>query len=141
MRPENLARTIAERVGSDSFYIGIFELKSGKHIGNYLVDRDPEERTALFHVMIGDKEYGGKKGVSETRPVLLDHFFRFGGVEKAVGTPPARNFPAVFNYKTEGWRMECVLRGHLRSRLGKGRLDQYQFGLLKEDWLAMRKDQ
>ena len=140
MTSERLAKTIAERVGTDNFYIGVFEHTTGKHIGNYTVDRDPLERTAQFHVVIGDKAYWGKKVVSETRPILLEHFFVLGGVEKAIGLPPARNFPAVFNYQTEGWRLECVLRGHLRSRLGKGRLDQYQFGLLKEDWLSMRRE-
>ena len=28
----------------------------------------------------------------------------------------------------------------MQSDLGGGRLDQYQFGLLKKEWLALRKE-
>ena len=138
---ESLARYIASTDGINDFYIGIFERESGKHVGNYMVNRNRDERTAYIHVMIGDRAFWGDKVVLETRPALLDHFFRLGGVEKFIGTPPARNFSAVFNYKAEGWRLEGVLKGHLKSNFGKGRLDLYKFGLLKDEWLIMRSDQ
>ncbi len=138
---ESLAKYIASRDGINELYIGIFERRSGRHVGNYMVLRDRAERTATIHVIIGDRAFWGDKVILETRPALLDYFFRSRGVEKAIGTPPARNFPAVFNYKAEGWRLEGVLKGHLKSKSGKGRLDQFQFGLLKDEWLAMRNEQ
>jgi len=53
--------------------------------------------------------------------------------------PLSRNFPAVFNYKAQGWRHEGTLRGHRRSIVDGTRLDQYQFGLLRDEWRQLRR--
>ena len=137
---ERMAGIIASCDGVEDTYIGIFERKSSTYIGNYMLHFDWIELTVTFDVLIGDKSYWGKKVVLETRPALLDHVFKCG-FEKAVGRPPARNFASVFNYKKEGWRLEGVLKGHLRHRYGSGRLDQYQFGLLKSEWTALRQEE
>ncbi len=136
---ERMAGIIASCDGVEDTYIGIFERKSSTYIGNYMLHFDRKELTVTFDVLIGDKSFWGQKVVLETRPVLLDHVFKYG-FEKAVGRPPARNFASVFNYKTEGWRLEGILKGQLKHRYGEGRLDQYEFGLLKDEWLAMRKE-
>jgi len=88
--------------------------------------------------VIGDKEYWGKKVVLETRPVLIDHFFNERGIDKIVGQPLARNIPAIFNYKTEGWQLEGVLKSHRKSMADGKRLDQMQFAMLKDEWRAGR---
>ena len=125
--------------GISDFQIGIFEREVGKHIGNYMIELDLGNRSATISVMIGDKTYWGDKVVLETRAALLDHFFSERGAEKMIGLPLVRNFPAVFNYKAQGWRLEGIMKGQMKSSLGEGRLDQYQFALLKDEWLAVRK--
>ena len=70
----------------------------------------------------------------EARAALLDEFFDRRGIEKATGMPFARNFPAVFNYKAQGWRHEGTFRGHAIAVDGSARLDQFQFGLTKAEW-------
>jgi [ribosomal protein S5]-alanine N-acetyltransferase len=119
--------------------IGIFEKASSTHIGFFIIEIDHAHRCATFNVVIGDKAWWGKGVVNETRAALLDHFFERRGIEKALGSPLARNFPAVFNYKVQGWRHEGTLRGHRLSVADGSRLDQYQFGLLREDWRKLRK--
>jgi ribosomal-protein-alanine N-acetyltransferase len=76
--------------------------------------------------------------VNEVRAALLDEFFERRGTEKASGTPLARNFPAVFNYKAQGWRLEGVLKGQCKSVVDGSRLDQYQFGMLRDEWRARK---
>ncbi|MFT3808579.1 MAG: GNAT family protein [Micropepsaceae bacterium] len=118
--------------------IGIFDRQaSNLHIGLYQIDLHPVHRTAKFNVIIGDKDYWGRKVVLDTRAALLDYLFR-NGTEKAIGAPLARNFPAVFNYKAQGWRLEGIFKGHVRHMSSTARLDQYEFGLLKDEWLAMK---
>jgi RimJ/RimL family protein N-acetyltransferase len=119
--------------------IGIFDKASGTHIGFFIIEIDLAHRCATFNIVVGDKIWWGKGVVNETRAALLDHFFERRGIEKALGAPLARNFPAVFNYKTQGWRLESTLRGHRLSVADGSRLDQYQFGLLREDWRKQRK--
>lgn len=123
---------------TNRFILGIFDKADRRHIGFYVVHKSAKQGTATFNVIIGDKDYWGKKVVLETRAVLLDYFFETQGIAKAIGMPHARNFPAVFNYKAQGWRLEGVLRGHCPASKGGGRLDQCQFGLLREEWREMR---
>lgn len=118
--------------------IGIFDKENGLHIGLYQIDVSARHRTAKFNVIVGDKAYWGRKVVIETRAALLDHLFKTG-TEKATGSPLARNFPAVFNYKAQGWRLEGILKGQVRHMSSNARLDQYEFGLLKTEWIALKK--
>jgi RimJ/RimL family protein N-acetyltransferase len=117
--------------------IGIFDRQSRLHIGFYQIDLNAYHRTAKFNVIIGDKDYWGRKVVLETRAALLDHMFN-AGADKAIGSPLARNFPAVFNYKAQGWKLEGILRAQVRQMNATARLDQYEFGLLKDEWLARK---
>ena len=103
-KPRTLTRddvlgAILARDGFNDFLIGVFARKPSKFIGVYFVAADWSNRTVTFNVMIGDKSYWGNNVILETRAALLDHFFDVLGAEKAIGQPPARNFPSVFNYK------------------------------------------
>ncbi|MGI9383360.1 MAG: GNAT family N-acetyltransferase [Methyloligellaceae bacterium] len=118
--------------------IGVFDASNDLHIGFYRLNMSLRHRNVTFTVVIGDKSYWGHKVVLETRAALLDHVFDARGMEKAVGRPFARNFPAVFNYKAQGWRLEGIMKGHARSVSDGSRLDQYQFGLLPDEWRARR---
>lgn len=129
---------IATSDNIERFIIGVFDKTSKIQIGMYMVEIDSAHRRATFNVVIGEKAWWGRSVVNETRAALLDEFFERRGIEKAVGVPLVRNFPAVFNYKAQGWRLEGVLRGHCLAVAGDARLDQYQFGLLKSEWLAQR---
>lgn len=120
------------------YLIGIFDLESKVLIGYFKIMCDRFHRRAGFNVLIGDKSWWGKGVINETRAALLDEFFNNRGIEKVEGAPLTRNFPAVFNYKAQGWRHEGTLRGHLLSTAGGSRLDQYLFGLTKDEWRKLR---
>jgi RimJ/RimL family protein N-acetyltransferase len=134
-----LARYISSFDGNKRHLIGIFEKAAGAHIGFFAVEIDSAHRLATFNVVIGDKSWWGKRVVNEARAALLDYFFEHRGIEKACGLPLTRNFPAVLNYKEQGWRHEGTLRGHRLSAIDGSRLDQYQFGLLRDEWRLLRK--
>ena len=89
------------------------------------------------YVVIGDRDYWGKGVVLEARGALLDFLFDVVGVSKVWGTPFERNFPSIFNYKAQGFTCEGVLRKHVINVKGK-RVDQYIFGLLRDEWHAHR---
>jgi RimJ/RimL family protein N-acetyltransferase len=135
---QQLMAHIASADNNERYLIGIFDLASKVQIGLYMVDVDLFHHRANFNTVIGEKSWWGKGVVNETRSALLDEFFSNRGIEKATGMPLARNFPAVFNYKTQGWRHEGTLRGHCLSILDGSRLDQYLFGLTKQQWHEIR---
>ncbi len=141
LTPQQLAGYISQFDNLNGYLIGIFTLKENLHIGFHMIDINSQHRAAIFNVVIGDKDYWGEKVVLETRAALLDYVFERRNIEKAIGKPLARNFPAVFNYKAQGWQLEGILKNHFRSVIDGTRLDQYRFGLMREDWRALKKDQ
>jgi len=138
-RPDQLKAHIASGDNERRYLVGIFDLASQVQIGLFQIEVDLRNRRALFNVVIGEKSWWGKGVVNETREALLDEFFKNRGIEKVCGMPFARNFPAVFNYKAQGWHHEGTFRGHCISTSGGPRLDQYQFGLTKDDWHGIKK--
>jgi [ribosomal protein S5]-alanine N-acetyltransferase len=138
---QELRGHIASADNAQRYLIGIFDAASQTQIGFFMIDVDLFQRRATLNVVVGEKSWWGKGVVNETRAALLDEFFQHRGIDKAVGMPLARNFPAVFNYKAQGWRHEGTLRGHCVSVSGGARLDQYQFGLSKDDWAAAQGEQ
>ncbi|MEQ9812664.1 MAG: GNAT family protein [Azospirillaceae bacterium] len=117
--------------------IGIFPDIARPPIGMYDIQTDPRNLTAQLNVAIGDRAWWGRHVVVETRAALLDFLFDSAGLEKVWGGPPARNFPSLFNYKAQRFRQEGVLRGQFKGVEG-GRVDQIIFGMLKEEWQALR---
>ena len=125
---------IASADNNERYLIGIFDLASDVQIGLYMVELDLLHCRVNFNIVVGEKSWWGKGVVNETRATLLDEFFSNRGIEKATGMPFVRNFPAIFNYKAQGWRHEGTLRAHCLSFYDGSRLDQYQFGLTKDAW-------
>jgi len=131
---EELIRYIEGFDNDANFLLGIFDRESGLHIGFYQVNVDKVNRAAMTNVAIGDKAYWGKRVVLETRAAIIDFLFDTLRLDKINGLPFAQNHPAVYNYKAQGFTLEGVLRKHRLSRDGTSRLDQCQFGLLREEW-------
>lgn len=138
MSKDELARYIAQHDDQRAYMIGVFTKAMSLHIGFFAIEVGAVHATANFNLVIGDKSYWGKGVVNEVRAALLDEMFDRRSIEKAYGTPLARNFPAVFNYKAQGWKLEGVLRGQCKSVVDGSRLDQYHFGMLRDEWRARK---
>jgi RimJ/RimL family protein N-acetyltransferase len=136
---EALVKYVSMQDNDRSYLIGIFAKAMGQHIGFYQIDINKLHRTAGFNVVIGDKQYWGKNAVNETRAALLTEFLERRGIEKAWGQPLARNFPMIFNYKQQGWKLEGILRSQCLSVVDGTRIDQYQFGMLRDEWRTLSK--
>jgi len=134
MTKDDLRRYVARFDNENSYLIGVFTKAMTLHIGFFVIDVNRLHATASFNLVIGDKSYWGKGVVNEARAALLDEFFDNRGIEKAYGTPLARNHPAVFNYKAQGWKLEGIHVGQCRSVIDGSRLDQYHFGMLRTEW-------
>jgi RimJ/RimL family protein N-acetyltransferase len=135
---EQLAQYIGTHDNQSRYLIGIFVKESGIQIGFFLIDVDRPHETASFNVIIGEKDWWGKGVVNEARAALLDHFFDRLSMAKIWGGPLSRNFPAIFNYKAQGWIYEGALRGQFKSVIDGSRLDQLRFRFFPEEWRAVR---
>jgi [ribosomal protein S5]-alanine N-acetyltransferase len=124
-----------------AYLFGVFDRKTGAYVGFHQLRVNTFQKTVTFNVLIGDRNYWGKDVVIETRAALLDFFFDERGMEKAIGMPLSRNFPMIYNYRKQGFRLEGTFRGQCLSNYGAERLDQYQFGLLRDEWRKMKAKQ
>ena len=121
-----------------SFHVGVFDAGSGLHIGNHSVYHESTHQSAQINVMIGDKNYWGSGVVLETRAALLDWLFRTLNVYRIWGTPFAKNAPALFNYRRQGFKLEGVMRAARRVSDAE-RLDIAIFSLLRNEWAGRRE--
>ena len=132
-----LQRYIKSFDNRTKFHLGVFAQPENLQIGFFTIYVDNKNRSAQTNVVIGDRDYWGKGVVLEARAAIIDFLFDVIDMEKIWGTPYERNFPSIFNYKAQGFTCEGVLRKHMVNVQGK-RVDQYVFGLLREEWLARR---
>lgn len=134
---DQLTRYISRFDNRTRYHLGVFTKESGLHIGFYTIYIDPRTRAAQTNVVIGDRNFWGKSVVLETRAVIIDFLFERLGMQRIWGTPFERNFPSIFNYKAQGFTCEGVMRKH-GVRVSGERVDQYIFGLLREEWRARK---
>lgn len=135
---QQLEAYIAGFDNARNYLIGIFDKTSGIQLGFFHIIVELAHDTATFNVIIGEKAWWGRGVVNEARAALLDHFFDRLGMAKVCGGPLSRNFPAIFNYKAQGWIYEGTLRGQFKSVVDGSRLDQLRFRLLADEWRTIR---
>ena len=135
---QSLADQFTDYDNWNHYQIGIFDRDSGLHIGLHEMNLNRKSGVMQVNVLIGDKAWWGKGVVAETRNALLDHFFYEQGIKQAYGTPLARNYRMIFNYKNQGWKVDKVLEGSIVSRKTGDKLDQYRFVMTREDWAKIR---
>ena len=134
------ARHLRQFNNDNRFHLGIFCKETGKLIGFIAMFPKYRQKLAKTNVLIGDQSYWGKGVPREVRRHMLDFLFDTLGMEKVEGEIFGRNLPSIFNYQALGFKAEGVRRSHVRSVDG-GRADVYQFGLLKEEWQAFKKEE
>ena len=111
---DHLRRRVSQFDNRRRFMFGIFTRDPVIHIGNLTLFCDPENLTAQTNIVVGEREWWGRNIVPETRAAVLDFAFEKLGIEKVWGVPFARNFPALYNYKTQGFTCEGILRANKR---------------------------
>lgn len=130
-----LQRFVAGFDNRSTFLLRIHAKAGELPIGYFRVWCYPHYGYAKTAVVIGERDYWGRKTVLETRARLLEFLFDDLQLHKVTGAVYTRNMAAVFNYKAQGFRCEGILREQERGRDGR-RLDVYLFGLLRQEWKA-----
>jgi len=129
---------IAQFDNETKFHLGIFCKETGRIIGFFAAFPNPSTKVAKTNIVIGEKDYWGKRVVQEIRPAMLSFLFEVMGMEKVKGEIQGRNYPSIFNYKKQGFTCEGILRKELVHYSGEGRTDVFIFGLLREEWEAQQ---
>lgn len=116
----------------DSFHFGIFH-KGGPLLGFFAVFLNFNQQTATVNIMVGNKQYWGKKIPDETAPAVFDFIFSHQDIVKIKTETIGSNRSSIACQKRVGMQVEGVLRQERKGIKGD-REDLYLFGLLKTDW-------
>ncbi len=131
------AKHIQQFNNQDKFHLGIYCKVTGQKIGFFAMFVDYNQKIAKTNVLLGNREYWGKGVVLEVRGRMLDFLFNRLKMEKVEGEILGRNLPSIYNYKAQGFTAEGVRRKHI-LKAGGGRTDVYHFGMLRDEWFAMK---
>jgi len=119
----------------DNIVFAILTRAENKLIGNCgLHGVDPKNRSAVFGIFIGDKDYWDKGYGTDTTRTLLRFAFGELGLNRVELEVYAYNPRAMRAYEKAGFRRDGVRRQAL-FREGKFH-DIYLMCILREEWIA-----
>ena len=138
-RQLSLAELDAYIAGFDNKHrhlIGMFDKKMDKHFGIFVIDVNHTHRAARISFLIGETDYQGIGAFQECASVLVSQLFASMGFEKLLAQVITANKESVKALEKLGFEREGLMRGEVLHYKGEERLDQFFYGLLKENWKA-----
>ncbi|TGM60687.1 GNAT family N-acetyltransferase [Leptospira vanthielii] len=120
---------------NDTLVLAIIDISSSQHIGNISLQRIHWiDRNAEIAFLLGEKSFHGRKIMTEAGLILLNHGFRTLNLHRIYCGTSSENLPmqklAVrLGMLQEGIRKEAIYKNGAY-------LDMYEYGILKEDFLA-----
>ncbi len=135
---QEAVRHISQFNNKTSFHLGIFCKKTDRMIGFFAMFVQPINKVAKTNIVIGEKDYWGKRVVQEVRGRMLTFLFETLEMEKVKGEIMGRNYASIFNSKELGFTCEGILRSEVPCFSG-GRTDVFVFGLLRDEWREKQK--
>ncbi len=114
--------------------LGIFENKSGQHIGNVsLKDLNWFSRRGWLGYMIGDQEMRGRGYATDAVIMMMYYAFKKLNLNRIHTTITTTNLPSLKVAERVGFIQEGVFREHMI--LGDEPRDVIAFGVLGREWL------
>lgn len=131
LKYKHVKKYIAEKDNINDFIFGIFT-KENKLIGTHHVKYNPDTKIGEIGVMIGDSDYWGIGVPLETRAALMDWFFNQFDTDKIIAGCYSSNYPALYNFKRQNWKMYRIDRGY---RTIDGKLQDFiNYSMSRESW-------
>src|SRR5260370_22418572 len=114
--------------------LGVFEQKTGTHIGILTIDIDHRDGRFLVNMLIGEPEYRNKGVANDITVPFRDYFFETLGLKKIMATALARNHVIIHYLVKTGWKLEKTLKRHVKSHSDGTMLDLCFFSQSRDDW-------
>ena len=118
---------------------GIFEKRTGKHIGIIRTDIDYASGQCLTNMLIGEPEYRNHGVASELTVPCRDWVFETLGLKTIKATALARNKIVIHYMLATGWKLDKTVKQHVKSHADGTMLDLCFFSLSRDDWRAWKK--
>ena len=118
---------------------GIFEKRTGKHIGIMRTDIDHASGEFLVNLLIGEPEYRNQGVTSEITVPCRDYMFETLGLKTMKATALAHNKIIIHYLLETGWKLDKTVKQHIKSNSGGKMLDLCYFSLSREAWRAWKQ--
>lgn len=125
------------RAKPDHDVFAIFTKKDKIYIGSLAVVYDLGNRRVAYGLMIGDKNAQTLGLGGEAAILIIEYLFNDPDIRKVFAGAIADNKQSCRLHKSLGFKREAILRQHYTLSSGKV-CDGYLFGILREEWLAIR---
>jgi RimJ/RimL family protein N-acetyltransferase len=119
--------------------IGIFEKRTGMHIGFFRVDIDPVLNRSLGFMLIGEQKYRHWSVTAELRVPFQDLIFETLGLNTMLGTVLASNRAMIRYLLKSGWTVDKTAERHVKSQADGTMLDLCFVSLSRDAWRAWKK--
>jgi RimJ/RimL family protein N-acetyltransferase len=128
-------RAIAD---SNRFFYMIVDRQKELPIGTASLAIEPIHDNATWGYLIGERSYWGTEASIQVQVVLFDFAFDVLGARRFYGGAARENVMSQFNLRRLGFQKEGVFREHVRVGPDSRVTDSIYYGLLAEDWRAIR---
>jgi len=132
----NYIKTFDQR---SSLLLGIFEKKSGTHIGIFTVDINYVQSQFLVNLLIGEPEYRNKHVTSSIAMPFREYFFETVGLNMAIASVLARNAAMMHYLQKNGWKLDHTVKHGTKSNADGTMLDICLFSLSRDAWREWKK--
>ena len=139
MTTAELAKYIRKFDQRSNLLWGIFDKRSGTHIGFFEVRADYARSQGLVNLLIGEPQYRNHGVLSAIRKQFAQYFFETLGLKTMMATALARNEIIVKTLLKAGWTVNQTLRQHVTDHTSGSKLDVCLLSLSRETWRARNK--
>jgi RimJ/RimL family protein N-acetyltransferase len=119
--------------------LGIFDQRSGRHIGIFTIDIDGAASQGLVNLLIGEPEFRHQGVLSDIRTQLAEYFFETVGLKTIKATALSRNTIILDTLVKAGWMIEKTLPRHVRAHADGALLDLCLLSISRETWRARNR--
>jgi len=128
---DTVTKYIMSRDNVNKFIFGIYT-KEDKLIGTHALVYHPETKIGELGVMIGDVNYWGKAVPLESRAAVLNWFFEYFDADKVIAGAYSLNFPAIYNFKRQNWKMYKIDKNW--RMIDDKKVDFINYSMSREKW-------
>lgn len=118
---------------------GIFDQRSGLHIGFFTVSADYNRSRGLVSLLIGAAEYRNRGVLSVIRRHFAEYFFETLGLKMMLATALAHNHIIIDTLIKGGWKTDKVLKHYATAHANGSKLDLCLMSLSRDIWRARNK--
>jgi RimJ/RimL family protein N-acetyltransferase len=118
---------------------GVFDQRSGLHIGFFTVSADYDRSRGLVSLLIGAAEYRNRGVLSVIRRHFAEYFFETLGLKTMLATALAHNQIIIDTLIKGGWKLDKILKHYATAHADGSKLDLCLMSLSRETWRTRNK--